>query len=154
MSKIKKVGSVLIWPGRQLVDGVRRGAAPDEIKAGADLIKRPLDRRNRPAGHDSDYLKTLNGESLLQTLGVDPEAAPRLIRTLRIEIVAWLGLLVLGFSNVVYLILDPQYSVLAALIGGMIGIVSFLQILLRHHWLLIVKNRKYQTFREYLCGRD
>jgi len=153
MLKKRKVGSAQIWPGRQFADGVRRGIDPGSIKAGADLIKRPLDRRNRPAGHDPEQLKQLDGDSLLQTLGVDPKAAPRLIRTLRFEIVAWIGLLCLGFSNVVYLIVDPQYSVLTALLGGMIGIVSFLQILLRHYWVLIVKNRKYNTFREYLAGK-
>ena len=154
MSKLRKVGSIFAWPGRQVVDGVRRGATPKEIKAGAQLIKKPLDRRNRPAGFDPEYLKQLDGDSLLRTLGVDPDAAPRLIRTLRFEIIAWVGLLCLAFSNVFYLIVDPQYSVMAAIIGGMIGVVSFLQILLRHHWLLIVKKRRYHTFKEYLARRD
>ena len=154
MSKIRKTGSVITWPARQLGKGVRQGIGPETIRSGSKMITEPLDRRNRPAGFDPDYLKKLDGDSLLRTLNVDPKAAPRLIRTLRLEIVAWFGLFCLGFSNVVYLILDPQYSLIAAILGGMIGIVSFLQILLRHHWLLIVRNRKYHTFREYLAGRE
>jgi hypothetical protein len=155
MSFLGKTGSIITWPARQLATAVKQGFSPDTHRSAKSVLRLPFDaRKHRGPGHDPDELKKLDQESLLRTWGIDPESVPRIKRTIKIEIILWFGLLCLSLSNVIYWFFNPGYSFIATLVGFALAIVSFLQILLRHHWLLILQNGKYKTFRDYLSGRD
>ncbi|MFP4195089.1 MAG: hypothetical protein ACLFRO_09130 [Desulfobacterales bacterium] len=123
-------------------------------KAGWSLIRTFPEtiKQQATGGEDPHELKALTFDELLDRWQIPREKVSYLKKMLLLEIIAYLLLTVLGFSNLAYKLFSPDYSITAAILGTLVGAAAFLQLLLRHHWFLILSRQKYLTFKEYLFG--
>lgn len=135
---------------------VKHGFGLNVHRAGWSLIRLPLDvaRQRKATGESPDNLKSLSFDELLQKWEIPRERVPYLQKTLLAETLAFMVLACLGFSSLVYKFFNPDYSLIAVVIGVVIGAASILHAMLRHHWRSILTRQKYRTFREYLSGKE
>ena len=140
---------------KQRAAGLFKGLVGTKTHAAAyDIITSPkeLADRRKEVGEHVDTLKSLTHDELLQYWGIPQSGVKRLRRTLMLEIVGLLPLLMLCGWGIVYGLYDKSaVFVVGSIATALICLISMIQ---RHRWLKIVSGEPYHTFREYVLGRE